>query len=431
MNNMSIRILSLLCFVLFSIFVRADNISVVSSRNDSIKENIQNFDPYVATQKYLDTLSPEKKAQSDAYFVGGYWLIIWNMVADIIVAFIFLSFGISKWIKKIAFKVKYVNLQNLIYVGFFILLYYILNLPLYVYQDFFREHQYNLSNLTFGGWFKEELIGLSLAIIMGGPLIMFIYIAIRKVRQNWWIWGSIISFIFMVTGSLIFPIFISPLFNEYKPLPEGKLKNEILSIARANGVPATEVYQFDASKQSPKISAYVAGFGSTTRICLNDNLLNKCTTAEIREVMGHETGHYVLNHIYKSLIFFGLLIFLGFYFVNKAYDVLLKRWGKKWNISDLSDIGGLPLLVLLFALLVFLATPISNNITRTMEIEADYFGINAAREPDASASVAMKLSTYRKINPGYWEEIIFYDHPSGKTRVLNAMKWKAEHLKIP
>ena len=62
-------------------------------------------------------------------------------------------------------------------------------------------------------------------------------------------------------------------------------------------------------------------------------------------------------------------------------------------------------------------------------MEADVFGLNAAREPDGFASVSMKLSEYRKINPGYWEEIIFFDHPSGHTRVLTAMKWKAENLK--
>jgi len=77
---------------------------------------------------------------------------------------------------------------------------------------------------------------------------------------------------------------------------------------------------------------------------------------------------------------------------------------------------------------LFLATPVQNNISRITELEADYFGLNAAREPDAFASVTMKLSEYRKISPGYWEEIIFYDHPSGKTRIFNAMRWKAENL---
>jgi STE24 endopeptidase len=78
----------------------------------------------------------------------------------------------------------------------------------------------------------------------------------------------------------------------------------------------------------------------------------------------------------------------------------------------------------------FIATPVTNNISRTTESEADIFGLNAAGEPDGFASVAMKLSDYRKIDPSRFEEIIFYGHPSGKARVFMAMKWKAEHLNI-
>jgi STE24 endopeptidase len=77
---------------------------------------------------------------------------------------------------------------------------------------------------------------------------------------------------------------------------------------------------------------------------------------------------------------------------------------------------------------MFLATPAFNTIIRTQEQEADVFGLNAARQPDGFASIAMKLSEYRKINPGPLEEVIFFDHPSGHTRVLTAMRWKAEHL---
>jgi STE24 endopeptidase len=219
-------------------------------------------------------------------------------------------------------------------------------------------------------------------------------------------------------------VFISPLFNKYEPLSEGKLKSEILSLARANGVPAGNVYQFDASKQSKRISANVSGFGSTIRISLNDNLLNRCTPAEVKAVMAHELGHYVLNHMYKLLILIGFIILL----VNWGFNWAIHRWGNKWQIASISDIGGLPLFMFLFTLFFFFATPVQNNISRTIEIESDYFGYNAAQEPDAFASIAMKLSEYRKISPRRLEEILFFDHPSGRTRVHNAMVWKSEHL---
>jgi STE24 endopeptidase len=391
-------------------------------------EKSEKFDPYSATQKYISTLSPLQKQKSDNYFEGGYWLLLWNIIYDVFIAWIFMSLGLSRWIKKIVTKIKKVNLQNLIYVAFYLLLFYIMTFPINLYENFIREHNYSLSNLTFGNWFKEDLIQLGLTIVLGSLIFMVLYIAIRKLKQNWWIWGGIISILFLFIGAFIAPVFISPLFNKYEPLTDGNLKKEILSIARANGVPAEEVYQFNASKQTTKISANVSGIANTIRISLNDNLLKKCSTQEIKSVMAHELGHYVLNHVFKALIFIGLIILIGFAFVNWSFNKIIKLWFPKWQISDISDIAGFPLFIALFSIIMFVATPINNNISRTMEAEADIFGLNAAREPDGFASVAMKLSEYRKIDPGYWEEIIFYDHPSGRTRILNAMKWKAENL---
>jgi STE24 endopeptidase len=199
-------------------------------------------------------------------------------------------------------------------------------------------------------------------------------------------------------------------------------------MARANSVPADNVYLFDASRQTKRISANVSGLGSTIRVSLNDNLLNRCTPAEVQSVMGHELGHYVLNHIPKMLLYFVLLIGSGLWFVDWAFHRLVNRDGMRWGIRDVADVAGLPLLAVLFSLYNFLATPVFSTIIRTQEQEADVFGLNAARQPDGFANVAMKLSEYRKINPSPWEEAIFFDHPSGHTRVLTAMRWKAEHL---
>jgi len=75
-----------------------------------------------------------------------------------------------------------------------------------------------------------------------------------------------------------------------------------------------------------------------------------------------------------------------------------------------------------------LLTPVLNTFIRTQEIEADMFGLNAARQPDGFAQAALKLSEYRKMEPTPVEEWFFYDHPSGATRIHTAMRWKAENL---
>ncbi len=397
---------------------------------DTTRLKIQAFNPQDATQWYLDKLSPETKAKSDAYFEGGYWLQLWNLLWEFAIAIVMLSFGLSKWAKRLAAKVKNTNLQNLIYINIFLALLFLLSFPINWYQTFYREHQYNLLNLNFAGWLGEEMLSMALTLVFGSLVIMLMYIAIRRVKNNWWIWAGSIAFVFMGLSLFVAPVFLAPLFNEYKPLPAGEIRDELLSLARANNIPADNIYQFDASKQTDRISANVSGIGSTIRISLNDNLLNQCTKAEIKAVMAHEMGHYVLNHTTKGLIYFGLVIFLGFAVVSKLFNFAVLRWGEKWQIKDISDIGGLPLLVFLFSLYLFVASPVMNNIIRINEVEADSYGLNAAGEPDGFASTAMKLSTYRKINPDYWEEIIFFDHPSGRNRVFMAMKWKAEHQKI-
>jgi STE24 endopeptidase len=223
-------------------------------------------------------------------------------------------------------------------------------------------------------------------------------------------------------------VFIFPLFNKFTKLEDPRVKDPILSLARANGIPATEVYEFDASRQSNRVSANVSGFAGTTRISLNDNLLKRCTLFEIEAVMGHEMGHYVLNHQFKGLVLNGLLVVISFAFLNWGVNAALARWGISWGIRGITDVAVVPLAVQLLSVFFFVLTPVSSTITRTMEYEADIFGINASQQPDGEAEVDLKLGEYRKLDPGPAEEFIFFDHPSGRTRITAAMRWKGEHL---
>jgi STE24 endopeptidase len=386
------------------------------------------FNVEAATRHYLDTLTPAQKAKSDAYFEGGYWLQLWGVVYALAVAGVFLGLGLSRRLRALVGRLPRRWLRTWAYAALYLLASFVLSLPLTVYEGFMREHSYGLSNLTFGAWASETLTSLALTVVFGSLLILALYAAIRRAGASWWLWGTAIVSVFLVIGVAVGPVFISPLFNKYTTLPAGPVRDGILSMARANGVPADNVYYFDASKQSKRISANVSGLGSTIRVSLNDNLLKRCTPAEIQAVMGHELGHYVLNHIPKMLVFFIVLLAIGFRLVDWAASRLLARYGPQWDITTLADITSLPLLVALFSVVSLLATPITNTIVRTSEQEADMFGLNAARQPDGFAAIAMKLSEYRKIEPTPLEEIIFFDHPSGRTRVQSAMRWKAEHL---
>ena len=386
------------------------------------------LDVRAAVDDYLAKMPPARRAMSNAYFEGGYWLILWDLVVTLVIMWILLHFRWSAKMRNFAERItRFRPLQTALYWIQFIVVTSILSFPMTMYEGFFRERKYDLMNQAFGGWFRDQLIGLAVGLILGAILIIPLFAIVRRAGKTWWVWGAVLMLVFSAFVSLIAPVYISPLFNQYTKLQDPTVKDPILSMARANGIPARDVYEFDASKQSNRVSANVSGFAGTMRISLNDNLLKRCTLPEIATTMGHEMGHYVLNHIYKGLVMFGVLIVIAFAFVNWAVNYALARWGASWDIRGIGDVAVLPLAVIAFSLFFFVATPINNTITRTMEFEADMYGLNAARQPDAEANVDMMLGEYRKLDPSPLEEFLFYDHPSGRTRITAAMQWKAEH----
>jgi len=386
------------------------------------------FDVDKATQAYLDLLSPEQRKLSDSYFEGGYWLQLWETLWNGAACVLLLITGASSWMSRLSQRIsrsKWIGTP--IYVVQFVIALYLLDLPLSIYTDFFRERQYGLTEQPFGGWVHDQMIVLGANAIIFAVALTLIYAAVRRTGSRWWMWATGLTFVVLMVVQLIVPVYLEPLLNDYKPLPEGPVKEAVLSLARANQVPTNHVEWFDASKQTTRVSANVAGLLGTTRIALNDNLLNKTSLPEIKAVLGHEMGHYVLNHVWKGPILLALLFGFAMGLLSLGMDRALARWGGRLKLGDRADPAALPLAVLLLSAILFLLGPIQNLITRSFEGEADAFGLNAAREPYGWAMSAMRLSTYRKISPSNLEVILFYDHPSGYQRVHAAMIWLKEN----
>jgi STE24 endopeptidase len=387
------------------------------------------FSAEAAAKGYLDRQTPEQKARSDAYFEGGYWLQLWQFLYGAGVSVVLLQTRLSARMRDLAYRLsRFKPIQTAAYAILYVLITSLLAFPLTTYSDFFREHAYNMATQTFAGWFGDWLKELLVAMIVGSVAMVALFGVVRKLQNSWHIWGALLMLLFLVILILIGPVFIAPLFNKYTALEKPDVVEPILRLTRANGITADKVYEMDASRQTTRVSANVSGALGTMRITLNDNLLNRCSLSEIQAVMGHEMGHYVLNHIYKGLLFFGVVIVIGFALLHWSLGRALDRFGKRWGISSIGDVAIMPLVVLLFSAYLFVLTPINNTFIRTQEMEADLFGLNAARQPDGFAEVALKLGEYRKMQPGPVEEWIFFDHPSGATRIRNAMRWKAENL---
>jgi STE24 endopeptidase len=387
------------------------------------------FDPNAATDAWLASVSKSDRARSDAYFEGGYWLLLWDFLYLATIMLILLETGISARMRDFASRfTRRPWLAAYLYWIQFALATTVLLLPLMLYEDFFREHKYGLSNQSFVGWLHDAALGFVVAVLFGGFVAATLVVLVRRLPRSWHIWGAIVSIAFVILSVAVAPVFLMPLFNTYTPLKNAKIKRQILSLAHANGIPVNDVYQVDASKQSKRVSANVSGLFGTDRITLNDNLLARCSPQGVMAVMGHEMGHYVMHHILNGIIFSAIALTAMFSFLRWSLNRTVAKWGTRWRAESLSDLAAFPLAVLLLVAFNFFLTPVENTYIRTQEYEADIFGLNAARQPDGEAEVDLLLAEYRKLDPSPLEEFIFFDHPSGRTRIYAAMRWKAENL---
>jgi STE24 endopeptidase len=363
------------------------------------------FDPEAATAAYLATMTPAARTRSDAYFEGGYWLVLWDFVIGLLLAWALLGWRFSVRMRDFAARAtRFRWAQTALYAIQYFILTTLLTLPWAAYEGYFRERQYGMSNQGLADWLGDEAKGLVIALIFGTIATVAIYAVIRKLPKTWWLWGSAVAIGILIFQVAISPTYLEPVFNKFYPLAESPLKQRILSLAHANGIPVRQVYEFDASKQTTKMSAHVSGLAGSAQISLNDNLMNRASPEEVEAVLGHEMGHYVLNHGYKGALTFGVLLVIGFAFMSWAFGRVTLKFGGRWGFRDAGDVAGLPLLVALFSVYVFALTPVFNTITRSMEAEADAFGLNAARQPDGAAQAALHLAEYRKMQPGALEK---------------------------
>tara|TARA_R110002124_G_scaffold8843_4_gene46260 strand:- start:393 stop:1631 length:1239 start_codon:yes stop_codon:yes gene_type:complete len=386
------------------------------------------FDSAAATAQWMATLSPEDTARAVSYTQGGHWLLLWGVLVSIAVAWVIIRTG---WLSAIRDRLERrrprPKLVSLVVGVVYLLTSFVLTLPWAIYQNWWREKAYGLTEQPLTGWLTEALMGTAISTVFGGLLIVALYFLIRRTGRAWWIWGGGLAGVAVVFMLLVAPIFIEPLFNTYTPAPDGPVRDAVVELAHKTGTPDDKIFIYDGSKQSDRYTANVSGLFGSARVAMSDVMFTKgADLAEVRGVVGHEMGHYVHMH---SLWLTGAMIILSmvsFFLADRLYPVARRLLGAN-RVGDIADPAGLPVLAAVLAVLGVLATPVTNTLIRTIEEDADHFSLIHANEPDGLSKALIKTAEYRAPSPSAIEEFLFYDHPSVENRVRRAMEWKATH----
>jgi Zn-dependent protease with chaperone function len=378
---------------------------------------------------YLARVRSDFTPDNRAYSARRKMLVLLEPAWAVAVSLVILFGGFAARMRDVALglgRTRYVRV--LVFFVLYTALGFILSFPISWYSGFALEHQFGLSNQTFGTWFADELKGQAVEIVFLGviPLLALVYRAIERSPKRWWAWLALGTLPVIVFAVLIEPVAIDPIFNHFTPLKNEHLRQAILAEAERAGVPARHVFEVDKSAQTRTLNAYVNGFGASQRIVIWDTTLKAMSEDEILYVVGHEIGHYQLGHVWKGILMISALAALLFYVSFRVMRWAVGRFARAWGFRELHDVASLPLLAATLTVVSLVAQPLINAESRRVEHEADLYGLELTRLNDAAARAFIKLGAQNKSDPepSAFVRVLMYSHPPMVERVRTALEYR-------
>jgi STE24 endopeptidase len=284
--------------------------------------------------------------------------------------------------------------------------------------DHQRAVDVGLSTQKWADWFgdlgKSAAIGAGFAAI-GAALGLAL---IRRFRRHWWAPGALVVIAFGVITIWLFPVVIDPIFNDFKKLPPGQTRSDVLELAKEAGVDVGQVYRVDASRRTTAANAYVNGLGHSKRVVLYDNLITGFPRDQIRLVVAHELGHQKHNDLLRGLAWLALVAPAGTFLTQR----LAETFGRRQGLGDPARKPGpaaLPAIALAVAIATFGFTCASNVLSREVEASADSFSLRLTDDPAAFIQFEHRLAVHNVSDPdppGVWQ-VLFGTHPTTLQRI--------------
>lgn len=383
------------------------------------------FDPAVETARYIDSLGPEALRKAADYTSTSHWLLFFDLVAVALVTWIIVRSGLLERLSAKLEKRKWA-LRTWLVCAIYFAVSWLIMLPWTIYEQYWFEKSYGRTSQSFGDYLMQGTIGMIISGVLGGLFFLGIYALIRKAGKRWWLWSGGLAAFAISTMMLITPIVIDPIFNEYKPVPDGPVRTALLKMADDADIPHDRLFLFDGSRQSNNFTANVSGVLGTARIAISDVAMKQASLDEVKAVTGHEVGHYVAGHIWRIVGLFSGLAIAGFFLADRLFPFFARSFGSQASVANPT---GLPVLIFVVSLFMLFAQPAINAMIRQGERDADNYSLRTANLPDALATALVKTAEYRYPRPSALQEVLFYTHPSVEWRVRNAMEWKAKQLR--
>jgi STE24 endopeptidase len=381
------------------------------------------FDPQAATAAYIDALGAGALAKAAAYTAGNHWLLLWGLAVSAVGTWVIVRWGI---LDRLAAKLgrRGPNLRAFLVSAVYFVLASLITLPWEIYANWWRERSYGRTSQPLLDFLGQQAIALGVFSLLVGLFFVGVYALMRKAGPRWWAWSGGLTAVALAFFLLAAPAVIEPLFNEYRPVPPGEVHDALVVLAEESGVPTDRIFVYDGSRQSNNFTANVSGVAGSARIAISDVAFKGASLDEVRAVTGHEIGHYVLHHVWRSVIVLALLAILFFFLADRLYPRFARAFGSS---AQLADPAGLPVVVFMISVMSLPMQPAVNALSRMDEREADRYSLETVNLPDALATALVKTAEYRNPRPNPVQEFVFYTHPSVERRVRAAMEWKAGH----
>lgn len=284
---------------------------------------------------------------------------------------------------------------------------------------------YGLSTQTWQSWSLDLGKGLLVASALSAAALLVVLALARRAPRTWWAWGAGAVAGLVVAGSFAYPLVVEPVFNEVRPLPAGQQRDDLLALARADGVAVEDVLVADASRRTTALNAYVSGFGSTRRIVLYDTLLERATPQEVRLVVAHELGHAAERDVLVGTVLGALGGAAAVCLV--AALVTRPRVLARVGASGPGDPRVVPLVLAVVAFGTLAVAPATNLVSRRIEARADLHSLQLTGDVATFSDSQRRLSlaNLSDLEPAPLAYALFATHPTGPQRLALARAWAA------